>query len=89
MIRSDCGGGIVLESVILTASQIVQVDAVTWNRKVRRQTMSLRYCPQAFSLNAVPLKGVVDVRMEHAPSADASVLWDVQSEHWSDAIAEL
>ena len=31
----------------------------------------------------------MDVRMEYAPSADTSVLWDVQSEHWDDAIAEL
>ena len=31
----------------------------------------------------------MDVRMEYAPSADASVLWGVQSEHWDDAIAEL
>ena len=31
----------------------------------------------------------MDVRMEYAPSADASMLWDVQSEHWLDAVAEL
>ena len=33
--------------------------------------------------------GAMDVRMEHAPSADASVLWEAQSEHWADAITEL
>ena len=33
--------------------------------------------------------GAMDVRMEHAPSADASVLSEAQSEHWADAITEL